>query len=822
VADDSGSDADGWTEVGHEFLDRYEADGGERHLRLAVAAYERALSLLAAGDETWPFLSNLGNALRLAHEGFGDPDALARAVEALQIAFEQVTSGSEVRELVFDNLALVLRDRFLFERDLDDLRRAVDLHEAAVAAHGGGPERLRYLGNLGGAWWELYGATGDPETLECAVASFETIVAATPDGSVDLPMHRSNLAAALGDLYRRDGDADLLERSLRLARQAVTTTSPDLPDRPRMLSCLAELILSHYDLGDTVADLDEAVALLREALSGTDPRSARYAGWSNNLGEALLARFERTGREADLDECVEVLGHLVRPATGSDAGSDAGSDRYVSALGGALGARYLRRGDRADLDRAVQLLTTAVDSVDVGHGRASFVADRKHNLGLLLERRYAADGRAEDLTKARLLFQESLELTPPGSPAMPRRLAAVGNALRDAYHVTGEARLLDQAIDRLERALAIAGPAGLPEAGYLDSLGVALLDRSERTGSVDDVDAAVRCLRAARDATADDAEAMAAVSNNLGNALWSRHTHRPGQGDLFEALEAFERAVDRTAHASPDAATYLDNLANALGDRYLVTGDVTDLDRAVATCEQALAGLPRAAPERQRISGNLATILLTRYRDADPRSAADPSDLDRAIELLNAILAVTPAGAPLRVVSLNNLGVALKYRWQRDGRTADLDRGRDALREAGGPTGVADVRWSLAASLTLAGWARQREDRDEACDAYRAAISIGDGYLRVQVARSSTEAALRGVQAMYADAAHTFARAGHLPEAAATIERGRGVLLSRALERDRRAVELLADRQDVADLARRFSRAAARVRALAGPTEHDR
>jgi len=208
-----------------------------------------------------------------------------------------------------------------------------------------------------------------------------------------------------------------------------------------------------------------------------------------------------------------------------------------------------------------------------------------------------------------------------------------------------------------------------------------------------------------------------------------------------------------------------------------------------------------------------------RYRDARGHGEADPRDLDRALQILEGAIASTPPGAPALVSRLNSLGVGLKYRFQLHQDAGDLTRGRAALGQASGAQGASDVRWSLAAALTLAGWAGDRGDWNEACDAYRTAMTIADDYLRIQLVRDSTEAALRGLGGLYADAAHAFGRTGQLARAAGAAEHGRAVLLSEALNRERALADLLAGsgREEVAALAERFQQASSRVGVLTGP-----
>lgn len=440
----SQDDPDELTEDGHRFLDDYAGSGDEEDLRRALAAYERALEVLPPGEEAWTFLSNLGNCLRMVHEEFDDPRALARAVKLLEEASGQVSPGTADHALALDNLALALRDRFAVLGDASDLSRAVDLHGAAVVAYGGGPELSRYLNNLGGAWWELYGRTGDLAHLEHATACFEASVAATPANSPDRSRQLSNLASARADQYRAGRDVALLDRALDAARDALAVPGADVTDRGRMLSGLAGLLLERFDAHGGLADLDEAVDLLRAAVADAGPHARRYAMWLNNLGEALLARFERTGAgaEADLDESVDVLERALHiTAEGS-----AEPGIFQSSLGGALAARYLLRGDQADLHRAIELTASAVASIPAGAEAAAFAVNRKHNLGTLLRQRYEARGDVADLEAAARWFRESADLTPPGSPAMARRQAALGNALRDIYGRTGEFQLLDDAI----------------------------------------------------------------------------------------------------------------------------------------------------------------------------------------------------------------------------------------------------------------------------------------------------------------------------------------------------------------------------------------
>jgi tetratricopeptide (TPR) repeat protein len=793
------------TDLGHSLLERYEEYGDTGDLEQAKSAYEQALRVLPAGDDPWTFLNNLGNCLRMSYEAFGDTGDLLRAADVLQTAAGQVQPGTPDAAMVLDNLALVQRNLFAAEGGINRLHEATERHESAVAAGRAGPDGPRYLSNAGGAWMELYHHTGAPTDLDRALACLEESVQATPPGSAELPMRLANLASALADGHERTSEAGLLARALSAARVSVATVRPGALDRPYELSVLAGVLLASFGVHGQLDDLNEAVSALHEAVTATDTRSPAYAGWSNDLCWALLTRFEQTAEEPDLDGAVRA----AELATGSIT-PEAPPGRFLPGLASALGTRYQLRGDRDDLDRAIEVMSAAAEAVPSSDG-APPAANVLHNLALLLLERYAADGDQDDLEASAHWASAAAGQTPDGSPAMARRQAAVGSTQRSWYSATGEPHLLAEAITRCRAAAVAAGTSA--RATCLNDLGLALLDRYERAGSIDDLQESVDVLRQALEASPDRAVGTAGILSNLGNALWNRHSHNPSGTDLDDALTAFAAAVARTGPRAPIAPTYLDNLANGLTDRYVLAGDPADLTRAVSLYDSALDALPAGSPGRARIWCNLGMTLLTRYRAGRSQSTEDPEDLDRAVAVLTDAVNRTSPASPALAVRLNNLGVALKYQYERQPSAAGLDRAHDVLRRACGAASAGDLRWGMAAALTLAGWATEREQWHEAAGAYRHAMTLAAEYLRAQLVYDSTEAALRQVHLLYPDAAYAFCRAGAVAEAAAAAERGRAILLSQALERDRAAIGDLAG-AGREDLAVRFSRASARLRAL--------
>ena len=171
---------------------------------------------------------------------------------------------------------------------------------------------------------------------------------------------------------------------------------------------------------------------------------------------------------------------------------------------------------------------------------------------------------------------------------------------------------------------------------------------------------------------------------------------------------------------------------------------------------------------------------------------------------------------------LNSLGVGMKYMFERNHDPAWLQQGRAALAAASGPDGARDVRWSLAAAATLAGWDAERDEWAEAAAGFRTAMATAESYLRIQTARHSAEAAMRGFGGLHGDAAYALARTGKPAEAAAAMERGRAVLLSDALDRGLVLTRLRsAGRDGLTALADRLQDASDQVRDLAADLSQD-
>jgi hypothetical protein len=123
----------------------------------------------------------------------------------------------------------------------------------------------------------------------------------------------------------------------------------------------------------------------------------------------------------------------------------------------------------------------------------------------------------------------------------------------------------------------------------------------------------------------------------------------------------------------------------------------------------------------------------------------------------------------------------------------------------------------MAAASTLAGWAAERRQWADAAGAYRVALTIAAGYAGLQMSRRSTVTALEQLRPLSADASYALGQVGAGAEAAVTLERGRAVLLARALALDSITVKRLAVLRP--PLAERFRAAVDRLAALTSWTD---
>ncbi|MFI0980864.1 CHAT domain-containing protein [Streptomyces sp. NPDC021093] len=616
---------------------------------------------------------------------------------------------------------------------------------------------------------------------------------------------RANDATAA---YENDGDETDLANAQEAWRQVLDLvpyeedrTSPEA--RTVSLDGLARLLFSR-PMGETPRspdELDEVVSLWRQAAHETADASDS-AVYRTNLGAALARRYEMKGDTRDLAEA----------ATAFTAASETASAEVLTrasaltGLGNVLVAQFESDRAAADVDAALHALERAVDLVDADDPvRAEFV----NNLGLGLLNRYEAVGAIEDLDRAVETLENALQVLDEESPELPGALANLGNARLQAYESGADQADLERAFEALEQALAHHSLSLSERSGCLNTYGGCLLARHTRHGSLDDLDVAIDgCEQAVADTRASAPE-RAVYLNTLASARRERFLRTGDGAELRRAVAAAEEAVEMTSPDATERARRLATLADCLATTPGAEGVQPGLiDRIVGCSQEAFDLTPHDSPQWWVYASNLAAGLLDRYE-----IGRVPDDLDHACRHYEQAIAAAGPQLPEMAALWYNLAVSLRLRYEHGGGPEDLSRATVALRRAGGLGLAHSPQVALLAARTLGDWAADRKSWDESARAYAVGLEAMHRLVRAQSTRAQRETWLRAAQRLPARAAFAMVMAGRGAEAAVGFERGRALVLSEVLERER--VDLSRLRASGhGDLADRYQQAAEQVTAL--------
>jgi hypothetical protein len=272
--------------------------------------------------------------------------------------------------------------------------------------------------------------------------------------------------------------------------------------------------------------------------------------------------------------------------------------------------------------------------------------------------------------------------------------------------------------------------------------------------------------------------------------------------DMRDAIALLEEAV-----AAPDSHSR--RIAEALLGSCLIdraqTDDArpTDLDDGLRRLRALLDG-PLPPRAHLMFQQQLADGLLVRsQRDLDP------ADLDEAAAAYTRIRGSHPEDSPQRAVVTGRLAMALMMRADSSGDQAHVGPANADARVVATSDQVGGV-WSLDAAVNWGQWAWRRGMYPEAGEAFGIAVAAMYRLTGVQIDRAYRELMLRRRTAdVAARGAYAQWMAGRPQQAVVTLETGRAVALSNALDRELAPLDALAA-AGRGDLCERF-RAAARA-----------
>ncbi|WP_326555141.1 CHAT domain-containing protein [Micromonospora sp. NBC_01813] len=295
----------------------------------------------------------------------------------------------------------------------------------------------------------------------------------------------------------------------------------------------------------------------------------------------------------------------------------------------------------------------------------------------------------------------------PARPADRAKSAAEadrrGMAELTAFSATGRPLHADLAVRLFRHSLSVTPPDDPARARYLSHLATVLAVRFERTGAADDLDASIETDQLAIEAAPAGSVEQATLLADLSSALIARYQHLGRADDLARAIEAGRRAVEQTPRDHPSMVTARLNLAGALTARYERFDDLSDVDEAIDGLRQAAAlcrvaggpgqppagRLPAAHPAWAYVQANLAVALKDRFR-----RLGRPADIDAAVDAARAGLAAVFDGHPNQLKNLHAAGTALSVRFEVSGDRADLTEAIDLFQQCarrcppGHPTAV--------------------------------------------------------------------------------------------------------------------------------------
>jgi len=757
-----------------------------------------------------------------------------------------------VEEMMVEALhnALRLSQRFLTpvgQRDADvpsGLIDAADAWHALVDAgldHVLTPRQHAMYGEVGGRTLFLqYAAQGRPEDLAVAysiygpwvVDSLSTLVRRAPNRKLAAD------AAAMGVMLRQgadqssevehaDGAVKLLEAVLEAAGEhseawwnVALELAAALQTRHRITGREEDLRSCQEALKEALATMPSDAPVHAAATAVRAARKALATEGANNEARAMLEDFVRRSAEsveADLKDGVERL------------------------------RRYEEQGDPLDLDAAQSRLELAVAVAEPGIPAHAIALSA---LGLVLIKRHEVTLEPSILETAIEHLQEGLHRA-DGEPSIrPALLLQLGDGLARKYEHTSARENLDAAIDAYRAGLEEPSPHVTVTALLRAALGNALRMSWERDGESAQLDDAIELLDTGAADLPSGSDAWATARARLAASLLWRYETRGNLADVHTAVAMAREAVEATAERAPGRGVRLSGLARALAARGVRIGKTRDLDEAIALLQGLIEREPRSRTLANRLS-DLGTDLLSRY---DARK--DPADLTAAVASLEQAVELTPNRVAARAVRLGNLGNALMRSYEAELDVGKLKRAvaaqREAVELADKRPDRASYRLGLADCLALLhdangdhvllgeavdcyrracceaakespnvalaasrNWARSATARaawGEATEASRYAVEATEDLFRRQYARADQEAWLELATPVPAMAAYAIARAGYPEEAVLALERTRALLLSDALERRAKLLDLRSHR--AADLVTAYEAAAERVQWL--------
>lgn len=415
----------------------------------------------------------------------------------------------------------------------DEERFLLVLSETAVES-----DKMLIAANVGMSFLSRFENGGTMEDLRRAIMMHEEAVLSTPADHPALPELLDRLGVALYLRSERTGSIDDINRAITALTRAVELGSPR--DDHEYLNDLGNALQSRFERTGSILDLERAVTMNERAVNSTPDKQYTHVIYLNNLANSLQRLFERKGSMDDLDQAVVMRERTVEltPSDNPDRAT------VLNNLGVTLRKRFERTGSMDDLDRAIMMNRQAIASSD----NPKFITPL-HNLAIALSLRFQRTRSMNDLNEAVRLNEQAVASTSDTDPWYIMYLNSLGVTLRYRFEETNSVSDLSQSIEITMQALSLTPPDLPDRLGLLNNLGNALQRRFEKMASVEDLDQAISMHEQAVASAPDDHPDLASWFTNLGHALQSRFERTGSMEDLDRAIETYERGIN--SHAAP-------------------------------------------------------------------------------------------------------------------------------------------------------------------------------------------------------------------------------------------------------------------------------
>jgi tetratricopeptide (TPR) repeat protein len=272
----------------------------------------------------------------------------------------------------FNNLAVMLRDRWLLDGDTDSLDESLELQHRAVASL---PDRSWdqpvWRSNLANGYRLRWEDRGQPNDLTLArwhaSRAFHGVGRDDPRWVTVATTHLVAAAAATGAL-----PAATLESLLDLGRRILDRTAADSPQRPDRVADVAHLLELRYQRSGRVDDISAAVEMLQGASATLAPSAPNRPAILTSLGGALHELSDATGDPVLLTRAAEACREAVTSLPADDP-TPPNTQIALTNLAGVLSAIADKSLDVDLLDETVRVCRHLLARLRPGSARRSAV-----------------------------------------------------------------------------------------------------------------------------------------------------------------------------------------------------------------------------------------------------------------------------------------------------------------------------------------------------------------------------------------------------------------------------------------------------------------